>query len=246
MTWLAIDTTGPVCAAALIDGEGPDPVVAARSENIGRGHAEHLPIQITELLNDSSLRYGDLAGIAVTAGPGSFTGVRVGIAMARGLALARDIPAIGIDGLEAMIETVRASNHGVTDGSGLIVAARDARRGQIFARAERVHRGTAPFLPSAACRPDRLLRKLAGAAAAQTVILVGSAAAAAAENLAAHSVSAKVASPADVPAMAQLARLARQNRGTSPPLPLYLREPDAQPQAATLLSRQPYEPGTDR
>ena len=83
---------------------------------------------IEATLSKAGVAFDDLDRIAVTTGPGSFTGVRVGVAAARGLALALDIPAVGIGSLEAL-----ASPLVRTARNGTVVAALDAKRGEVFA-----------------------------------------------------------------------------------------------------------------
>ncbi len=94
MIVLALDTAGVDCAAALYDSE-TGRVLAEVCETIGKGHAERLMAMIDEALAASGLALADLDRVAVTVGPGSFTGIRVGVAAARGLALALGIEAVG-------------------------------------------------------------------------------------------------------------------------------------------------------
>src|SRR5690606_16493325 len=89
MIVLAIDTAGVDCSAALYDGE-TGRMLAAVTDMIGKGHAERLMSLIDEALAQASLELTDVDRIAVVIGPGSFTGIRVGVAAARGLALALD------------------------------------------------------------------------------------------------------------------------------------------------------------
>ena len=93
MLTLGIDTSADCCAVAL-HGDG---VVASASERMQRGHAERLMPMIDRLLDEAGVGYADLTRIAVCTGPGSFTGLRVGIAAARGLALGLGIPTVGVD-----------------------------------------------------------------------------------------------------------------------------------------------------
>ncbi len=95
---LAFDTSAAHCAAALLLGER----VIARSEEMRRGQAERLMPLLQEMLAEEGLAFGDLARIGVGIGPGNFTGIRIAVSAARGLALALDIPAIGISGLAAL------------------------------------------------------------------------------------------------------------------------------------------------
>ncbi|MEM7211406.1 MAG: tRNA (adenosine(37)-N6)-threonylcarbamoyltransferase complex dimerization subunit type 1 TsaB [Pseudomonadota bacterium] len=95
---LAIDTSAGQCAVALLDGARSE----VRSEAMQRGHAEALFPMIEDALAVLRGRYSDLTRIAVCTGPGSFTGLRVGIAAARGIALGCGIPAIGVTRFEAL------------------------------------------------------------------------------------------------------------------------------------------------
>src|SRR5688572_14347483 len=103
MLLLALDTAGPDCAAALARSapRGCE-IVARRSECLGRGHAERLMPMIAELLAETATSFTHIRRIVVTTGPGSFTGIRVGVAAARGLALALAVPAVGVGSLEAL------------------------------------------------------------------------------------------------------------------------------------------------
>jgi len=97
MTLLAIDTSESACSAALLDGST---VIDRKTEIIGRGHAERLLPLIEERLLAAGLTYGHLTRIAVTTGPGTFTGLRIGLSVARGLALQGNLPCIGLTGLQ--------------------------------------------------------------------------------------------------------------------------------------------------
>ncbi|MFU8881421.1 MAG: tRNA (adenosine(37)-N6)-threonylcarbamoyltransferase complex dimerization subunit type 1 TsaB [Rhodobacterales bacterium] len=96
---LAFDTSGAHCAAALLRGET---ILAATSEAMGRGQAERLVPLLDDLIRGAGLDWRDLRALAVGIGPGNFTGIRISVATARGLALALDIPAIGISTFEAI------------------------------------------------------------------------------------------------------------------------------------------------
>ncbi|WP_227420231.1 tRNA (adenosine(37)-N6)-threonylcarbamoyltransferase complex dimerization subunit type 1 TsaB [Roseitranquillus sediminis] len=95
---LAFDTSAAHCAAALLsDGN----IVADRLEPMSRGQAERLFPLLEELLQSQSVGWSDLDALAVGTGPGNFTGLRIAVAAARGLALSLGQPAIGVDGFEA-------------------------------------------------------------------------------------------------------------------------------------------------
>ena len=90
---LAFDTSAAHCAAALLSG---DRIVASRAEDMGRGQAERLLPLLEEVLSEADKGWADLDAIAVGTGPGNFTGIRISVSAARGLALALDIPALGV------------------------------------------------------------------------------------------------------------------------------------------------------
>lgn len=98
MLILGINTVGDACEAALVQ-EG---AVAELSEPMSNGHDARLAPLVERLMKEEGRRFSDLTRIAVVVGPGSFTGVRVGVAFARGLSLALDIPSAGITSLEAL------------------------------------------------------------------------------------------------------------------------------------------------
>jgi tRNA threonylcarbamoyl adenosine modification protein YeaZ len=96
MIVLGLDTTGPDCSVSLVD----DAVVLAHiSKNIGRGHAEVLAGMVADAFDQATLTPKDVDRIAVCTGPGSFTGLRVALSFAKGFALPRSLPIIGIDAL---------------------------------------------------------------------------------------------------------------------------------------------------
>lgn len=126
---LVIDTSGPVCAAGIYD-SGKAALVSSKSETLGKGHAERLIPMIDEVLSDGGLALKDMTRIGVTIGPGSFTGIRVGVAAARGFALSLAIPAVGVTTLQVVAGQVLE-----IDPPAPVVAAIDAGRAEIFAQA---------------------------------------------------------------------------------------------------------------
>jgi tRNA threonylcarbamoyl adenosine modification protein YeaZ len=131
MLLLAIDTASRHCAAALFD-TAEKKIVAQRSEDIGRGHAERLLPMLQELLGEAALAFTDIEHIAVTTGPGSFTGIRVGLSTARGLALALAVPVTGVSVFEALAFAHQSTAH--RDGRVLVAVAggRGEVQGQLF------------------------------------------------------------------------------------------------------------------
>lgn len=102
-------------------------ILSENSMDIGRGHAEVLMPLLDECLGAASVSYPELARIAVTIGPGSFTGVRVGLSVARGLGLGLDIPVAGISTLEAASELATEMGH-----TGPLAVVLDARRNEAY------------------------------------------------------------------------------------------------------------------
>ncbi len=125
MKILALDTAFNACSVALLDGET---LLASRHEARSRGHAERLLPMIQEQMSEAELAFGALDLIAVSVGPGTFTGLRIGLAAARGISLAADIPAIGITTLEALAASVPEE---MAAGRPVVVAS-DARRKEVY------------------------------------------------------------------------------------------------------------------
>ncbi len=117
---LAIDTAAPRLQLALVLADGH---VDELVEDIAKGHAEILFDRIATLLARNGVTYENLDRIAVTTGPGSFTGLRIGLSAARGLGLARNIPVLGIPSLLAVSLNVTA---------GPVAVLVDARRGEAY------------------------------------------------------------------------------------------------------------------
>jgi tRNA threonylcarbamoyladenosine biosynthesis protein TsaB len=115
---LAFDTSAAHCAAALLL---PDRIIQ-RVEPMEKGQAERLVPMLEEVLAEGGIGWADLKALAVGTGPGNFTGVRIAVAAARGLALGLGIPAVGVTRLEALA-------HGLPRP---VVVIEDARRGQVY------------------------------------------------------------------------------------------------------------------
>ena len=202
MIVLAIDTCLFACSVAVVDGER---VLARRVEPMSRGHQERLAPLVQEAMVEAGLGFDKLERIGVTVGPGSFTGLRVGLAFAKGLASALSIPAVGVGALEALAEPER----------GNVVAVLDAKRGQVYLQA------FSDGAPVSA--PDALPIETAAARVAEFApdTLIGTGAV----LLAGVRPGVRVIE-ADVTDPVAVARLAAV-RSPVPPRPLYLRAPDA-------------------
>lgn len=223
MKLLAIDCSAGLCAACLHDAAA-DRELGRAVLDLGKGHAEHLAGVVEEAMERAGLAFSDLGAIAVSVGPGSFTGLRVGVSAARGYALALGIPAIGVTTLEAIAAEARGHAGPVN-----VLAALDGGRGELQASVYGVQ-GEALFAPAvitldqATALAREFSARLAGTAAEQI------AAALQASDL----VCGPLAATADI---GVYARLAAGKKPAEKPKPLYLREPDAKPQAGFILPR---------
>jgi tRNA threonylcarbamoyladenosine biosynthesis protein TsaB len=227
MRVLAIDTALAACSAAVLD-TGHGGIVASESLPMERGHAEALMPLLQRVMGQAGITFADIDRIAVTTGPGSFTGLRVGIAAARGLALAADKPAVGLSTLAAY-----AAPHMAADAKLPVVAAIDARHAQVYLQvfAAGGRSLTAPRLAP--------LREAVQAAAATPSCIVGSAAHAVAAALTAAAATAAAVDSRVAPDIAWVARVGAVVPEDPASLkPQYLRAPDAQPQNAAQLPRR--------
>jgi tRNA threonylcarbamoyladenosine biosynthesis protein TsaB len=226
MRVLAIDTALEACAAAVLDTEHGK--VASESLPMVRGHAEALIPLVGRVMRQAGHSFADLDRIAVTTGPGSFTGLRVGIAAARGIALAAGKPAHGITTLAAFAAPLIAE-----DDKATVVVAIDARHQHVYLQVFGPGGRTlvAPRLASVA--------DAVRAAPGERVRLVGTGAdmlAAAWPTHASAPVKVDALRAPDIVWVGRLAAAADAN--PSQPKPLYLRAPDAQPQDAARLPRR--------
>ena len=209
MIVLAIDTCLGACSVAVVaDGR----TVAAASEPMTRGHQERLAPMAREVMVRADLDFAALDRIAVTVGPGSFTGLRVGLAFAKGLALALGKPCIGVGTLEALAASL-------TEPGPLAVVI-DSGRGQVYLQTFVAGRALSP--------PQVLSLEEAGSrlAALNGGMLSGPGAALLPTAAAGFELR-----PMATPDPAAVARLAA-SAPAAPPTPLYLRPPDAKPKAA--------------
>lgn len=222
MRLLAIDTASEACSVGVVDGER----IFTRSEDVGRAHAERLMGMIKATLAEADLAFADLDRIAVTVGPGSFTGLRVGIAAARGLALVNGTATVGIATLAVHAEEARA-----VAGATPVLAVLAAGRGELY--------GALYAADGSETEPARAgsAQVFAAHVAAGTIIagsgadLVVAALPMDIRPLIAH----RLASPG-IAALCRVALAAPPQ--AEAPRPLYLRAPDAKPQGAALIARR--------
>ena len=125
---LCIETATSVCSVALCRGEK---ILAFRETNLGFSHAEKLTVFISEVLKEAEVNLSDIEAVAVSSGPGSYTGLRIGVSVAKGLCFAADKPLISISTLEAMASG--ALRHNVSFNSdALLCPMIDARRMEVY------------------------------------------------------------------------------------------------------------------
>jgi tRNA threonylcarbamoyl adenosine modification protein YeaZ len=226
MRILAIDTALEACSAVVLDTE-PGTVVARESVPMARGHAEALMPLVARVMEKSGLNFAQIDRIAVTTGPGSFTGMRVGIAAARGLGLAAGKPVVGLSTLAAFCAPFIAA-----DDTLPVAAAIDARHGHVYLQVLGPA-GRTLVMPRVASI-DEAVRLSYG----EGVRLVGNAANLLADAWPARRspVAVEQRAAPDIDWVARLGAAAAEN--ASPPKPLYLRAPDAQPQNTSQLTRR--------
>lgn len=135
-------------------------MAAARFEIRNRGHAERLMPMIAEVLEEAGTRYQDITRLAVTVGPGSFTGVRVGLATARALALGLECPLLCLDSFTLLAEQAREAASEDRDSSTPLAVLIDSRRGDFFLRCYAAS-GAALAQPQG-CSPEALPKQLPG------------------------------------------------------------------------------------
>jgi len=201
---LGFDTSAAHCAAALLcNGK----TLAQRHEEMNKGQAERLMPLLEELLAEAGARWRDITAIGVGIGPGNFTGIRISVAAARGLALALSRPAIGVSGFESLAE----------GQNGPVLASIDARQDRLFVQRLNSSATNAPFQTGLKNIPRALFDDAATCVGFRS------------EEIAAE-FGAPAASPCYPPAVA-IVRIAesRYTRAHPRPAPLYIRPADAAP-----------------
>jgi tRNA threonylcarbamoyladenosine biosynthesis protein TsaB len=236
MRILALETSTAACAVAVVDGES---LLAELTLQVPRAHSTRLMPLIAQALAESGMAKSDLDGIAVGVGPGSFTGLRIGLATAKGLAYALGKPCAGVS-------TLRALAYGTGAQMGLVVPVLDAKRDEVFAAVyaagDRDPGTWAELLSPTHIHLDRLVEQVAQLRAGlrhtwQFVTVCGDAAAKLAARMGAGPLGEVVRL---APAGALLPRgwavaavghwMLRQGMGTDPDaiLPIYLRKSEAE------------------
>jgi tRNA threonylcarbamoyladenosine biosynthesis protein TsaB len=224
---LAIDTALEACAAAVLDTDRQGGLTS-RSVPMIRGHAEALMPLIASVMSAADMEFAALDRIAVTVGPGSFTGLRVGVAAARGIALAAGKPAVGLTTLAAL-----AAPFFDLDDSKALLAAIDARHGHVYMQL---------FGPGGRTLvPPRLaaMRDAIRAATTGQTRIVGNAAKLIEAAWPESERRPLLVNPVRAPEIGWVARLgAAAPESTAGVRPLYLRDAGAAPQQSGILPRR--------
>jgi tRNA threonylcarbamoyladenosine biosynthesis protein TsaB len=224
MIILAIDTASPVCAVCLYKA---GTVLAQHSQTIGTGHAERLMPMIEEVMATARTEWADIGMIAVSIGPGSFTGVRTGLAAAKGFAQGLNIAATGISTLQAIAFEARQTMENAAKNQPLRVVI-DAKRGQVHCQdftMDGTPEGGPVLLTLEDAKAGCGARALAGNAAGLV-------------NAEAFGILPRAAT-ASIAIFAEMAALRGPGDDNSlTMMPLYLRDADAKPQTGFALQRQ--------
>lgn len=153
MIILAIDTASRSCSVAVMDGEA---VLAEINDVSGQTHSRHLMTMVDRALSASGARLGEIDGVAVTRGPGSFTGLRIGISAAKGLAEAAGKPLVGVSSLQALAWQI-------VQAEAIIIPMLDARRKEVYtARYRRDGQGLKMIAAEQAISPEVAVRDIDG------------------------------------------------------------------------------------
>jgi len=229
MLILAIDTALDACAAGVLDTDAGK-LIAQESQAMKRGHAEALMPLIARVIEESGIGFASLDRIAVTTGPGSFTGLRVGLSAARGIGLAANKPVIGLTTLSAFAAPVVSES-----GEHPVISAIDARHDQVYYQ---VVRGNGSSLIQPRVAP---IEEALEASRFCAPHLVGNAAGILSRRWPAQALAPFRVDTQSAPDIAWVAWLgAAVSPDDAPARPFYLRAPDAKPPRDPL----PAQPST--
>ncbi len=222
MIVLSVDTAHAACSACVFDTRA-NRSLSLVSEPMQRGHAERLADMVQEAVVAAGISFADIERLAACSGPGTFTGVRIGLAFVRGLALVLKVPAVGITTFAALAQSCRAGS----DGRDIWVI-QDARRGEVYL--EGFDGDGNPMHPASVlgvADAGELLRDASGLA-------VGSG-----TGLVALPDAVAVSEVSSIPDAAMIARLAGKAADTgAAAVPFYLRAPDAKAQLPLVKHRE--------
>ena len=224
MRILAIDTALPAVSVCVLDSGAQQPLVS-ESFPLERGHAEALMPMVARVMAQVESGFASLDRIAVTVGPGSFTGIRIGVAAARGIALARGIEAVGVSTLAAFAAPLLFD-----EAQGIVAAAIDARHGQVFFTA---YAAGGRVLTSPRILPLRDACRLLGGGRVRAVGSGAPLLQAEAARLGGDITVVNAALAPDIFAVARLGLVA--DSVNAPARPIYLKAPDVKPAVSQAL-----------
>jgi tRNA threonylcarbamoyladenosine biosynthesis protein TsaB len=231
MLILAIDTALDACAAGILD-TGTGQLVAYESQPMKRGHAEALMPLLARVMQQSGVAFAALDRIAVTTGPGSFTGLRVGLSAGRGIGLASGKPVVGITTLAAYAAPLVSRN-----GDAPVFAVIDARHDHVYFQAVSGN-GSALQRPCVIPIDEAITAARFGAPQ-----LVGNAARLLAARWPAEAPQPVTIDEQPAPEISWVAWLgAAVDPHTALARPFYLRAPDAKPQSSLMGALGPTQP----
>ena len=151
MRVLGIDSSTPGCSVALLNN---DTIVSERTADPKPSYSKYLLQMVDQVLTEGKSRLDDVDGFAVTIGPGSFTGLRIGVSLLKGFVLATGKPFVGINSLEALASTLHSQKYP-------ICTTLDARKSEVYAAVfESQKDGLHPLLKESALSPEDLCRKI--------------------------------------------------------------------------------------
>jgi tRNA threonylcarbamoyladenosine biosynthesis protein TsaB len=220
MRILAIDTALPKVSVCVLDTSAPDATLIEQAD-MKRGHAEALMPMVRSAVSKSRAGFSGLDRVAVSVGPGSFTGIRVGLAAARAIGLALRIPVVGVSTLAAFAAPIIAAG-----GTEVVASSVDAHHGNLYMQA--FDRGGRSLVTPRVVSIRDAVRSLG----AGPVKLVGNGAPLMAIEAWSIGLAVEVTGEAEAPDIAFVARLGLvADPAHAPPRPLYLKAPDARPSA---------------
>lgn len=219
---LGIETAGSRCSVAIARG---GTVLAYESRPLRHGHGEVLMPMLDRVMADAALSPRDLRIVAVATGPGGFTGIRVGLAAARGIALATRARLIGVSALAAVAHGLHREPP--NRGAGALLVALDSRREDLYVQLFAQDFAT-PLVPAEAVSPHRLAEYLGAGPAHPPLLIAGDAAEVAAAALRGRAELDIVpgSAPHALGVIAAAMAVVRSGRADEPVRPLYLRPPD--------------------
>ena len=223
MRILGFDTATSACSAAVWeDGR----IAARRFEPMSRGQSERLMPMVREVLSEAGADFPDLDLLAVTTGPGAFTGLRIGLAAARGMALAGDLACFGVTTLDAVAAGVSETERQKAN----VLVVLDSKRAEVYAQAFRSD--LRPLSEAQALMPADLAALMAnGEGDADRVLVAGDGARQVIQALKDKGIEAVLSTAPGVPDAATVAAIAAERWSSDQPAeplrPLYLRPPDA-------------------